>query len=768
MKSRTMIILGVLMTALVLVPSSNALWQGIGSGGNAGCTCHTDSNGANPATVITVEGLPDVFNSSESYDFTVTIVNDNVARSSPDSGRLGGFRILTTAGVVETTIPEYGQEMDGGLTHTPEATYFRSWNFTWTAPADDTETAEFTIYGNAVSGGDGSGGDIWNVASPVVPGLNADAQAPSAPPLVILLTVIGLALGLILVGSMWVFYTRNPETFSIAKFWGSLKPWLTTTDHKYVGIMYFLFGLFFFLVGGLLALLFRIQLALPENDFLTYDEYNSFFTLHGTTMIFLAAMPMIAGFMNYILPLQIGAKDLAFPRINALGLWLLVAAAPLLFTGIFSGESADITWVMYPPYSSLAGIGENGPNAGATAFIAGMVLLGASSTLSGVNFVTTAFTMRAPGVSWMKMPLFSWSVLVSVFMLYLSLPALIIGLAFLLFDHTLGTVFFTSGGDPLLFQHLFWFFGHPEVYVVIIPAFGIVSEVLATSARRSIFGYKSMVYAMAGIGVVGFIVWGHHMITSGMDPFWRALFMLTTMAVAIPTGVKIFNWLATLWGGSLVFKTHTLWALGFIITFTLGGLSGMFFPVAGMDTHFHDSYFVVAHFHYVFIGGTVFGLFAGLYYWYPKATGRKLNETLGLWHFMIGFASYNAAFWPMHALGIMGMPRRTHTYTIESGFAEYNAAVSTFAFIFGISQLLLVWNIIYSAKRGEKAGKDPWGGWSLEWSTTSPPPTPSFDRTPTQKDANEGHEHGHNEAKKKLKKRLWEAEKKNKPEEVAS
>jgi cytochrome c oxidase subunit 1 len=442
-----------------------------------------------------------------------------------------------------------------------------------------------------------------------------------------------------------------------------------------------------------------------------------------------------------------------------MGLWLLVFSTPLIFSGISSGEGADITWVMYPPYSSLSDAGDYGANAGATAFLAGMMMLGASSTLGGVNFITTVFTMRAPGITWMKMPLFTWSAFVSVFMLFMSLPALIIGVAFLMFDHTINSTFFTSGGDPLLFQHLFWFFGHPEVYVVIIPAFGIVSEVLATSARRSIFGYKSMVFAMAGIGVVGFIVWGHHMLTSGMDPFWRAAFMITTMAVAIPTGAKIFNWLMTLWGGSLVMKTHTLWSLGFLITFTLGGLSGMFFPVAGLDTHFHDSYFVVAHFHYVFIGGTVFALFSGIYYWYPKATGRKLNETLGLWHFLIGFASYNAAFWPMHALGIQGMPRRTHSYTVESGFAEYNMAISIFAFIFGLSQLLLVWNIIYSGRNGEKVGKDPWGGWSLEWSTTSPPPTPSFHVIPTQRDMNEIYGH-HDDAEDSIKDKLWKGKKK--------
>ncbi len=763
MRTRTFTILTVFILALFAVPQMDALSSGPGSVADSGCSCH-ELGASSSQTSITVDGLPENFNASETYTFTLTLENDMAIDGTKD--HLGGYRILNTGGTIVSSDPTLGQELEGGYAHTVAGNKQRSWTFEWTAPADDESSVDFTIHGNAVNGDGTFNGDAPASLLFSIPGINADVQAPTAPPLTILLTIIGLAISLILLGTMWVFYTNNPERFSIANFWYYLKPWLTTNDHKEIGILYFLFGFFFFLVGGLLALLFRIQLSLPENDFLSYDEYNSFFTLHGTTMIFLGAMPMIAGFMNYVLPLQIGARDLAFPRINALGFWLLVAAAPLLFAGIWSGEAADITWVMYPPYSSLSGIGDAGPNSGTVSFIGGMVLLGASSTLSGINFITTAFTMRAPGVTWMKMPLFTWSVLISVFMLYISLPALIIGLAFLLFDHTLGTVFFTTGGDPLLFQHLFWFFGHPEVYVVIIPAFGIVSEVLATSARRSIFGYKSMVYAMVGIGIVGFIVWGHHMITSGMDPFWRAAFMITTMAVAIPTGVKIFNWLATLWGGSLIFKTHTLWSLGFIITFTLGGLSGMFFPVAGLDTHFHDGYFVVAHFHYVFIGGTVFALFSGVYYWYPKVTGRKLNETMGLWHFLIAFSSFNATFWPMHALGIMGMPRRTHTYAVDSGFAEYNMTISIFAFIFGLSQLILLWNLIYSSRRGEKIGKDPWGGWSLEWSTTSPPPTPSFDIIPKQKDANEGHDHGH--TTKKVKDRLWTSKKKGEAEEVVS
>ena len=769
MRARTIALLSIVLLSLVMVPQFDAAPGGIGSAGDNGCSCH---GGPSSDTTVSVVGLPEMYNSSETYSFTVTVTNDVMALhndgstegADPWNGRAGGFRILASKGTVVAVDPTMAQEMDGGLTHSADGNEVRTWDFEWTAPADDSKFVDFKIYGNSVNGGNGFNGDMWNSYETTIAGISAGEMAPSVRALVLLLTAVGLAIGLILLGVMWVYYSRSPETFSIYNFWSYLKPWLTTTDHKEVGIMYFLYGFFFFLVGGFLALLFRIQLAVPENTFLTETEYNSFFTLHGTTMIFLAAMPMIAGFMNYVLPLQIGAKDLAFPRINAMGLWLLVFSSPLIYTGIWSGEAADITWVMYPPYSSLTeanlgeGLSQYGSNLGTTAFLSGMFMLGASSTLGGVNFITTVFTMRAPGVTWMKMPLFTWSVFVSVFMLYMSLPALIIGIVFLLFDHTIGTVFFTSGGDSLLFQHLFWFFGHPEVYVVIIPAFGIVSEVLATSARRSIFGYKSMVFAMAGIGVVGFIVWGHHMLTSGMDAFWRAAFMITTMAVAIPTGAKIFNWLATIWGGSLVMKTHTLWSLGFLVTFTLGGISGMFFPVAGLDVHFHDSYFVVAHFHYVFIGGTVFGLLSGVYYWYPKVTGRKLNETLGMWHFLIGFSSYNAAFWPMHKLGIMGMPRRTHSYLEETGFAEYNMAVSIFAFIFGLSQLLLVWNIFASGRNGEPVGKDPWGGWSLEWSTTSPPPTPSFHDIPTQGDMNElyGH-HGDTADKKSIAKKLWEA-----------
>jgi len=494
----------------------------------------------------------------------------------------------------------------------------------------------------------------------------------------------------------------------------------------------------------------RIQLSSPGNDFLTKDEYNSFFTLHGTVMIFLAAMPLINGFANWIVPLQIGAKDLCFPRLNAMSFWLQPVGAILLLSGMFSGMGADVGWTGYQPITTTT------DHYGATFWLAGQVLLVASSTLTGINFIVTIATMRAPGMGWMQMPLFTWSILVSVMMLFISIPTFGIGLIEAYLDRTISTTFYntSAGGDPLLWSHLFWYFGHPEVYVVVVPAFGVISEVIATSARRTIFGYRSMVYALAGIGFVAFIVYGHHMLTSGMSPLLRFVVMLTTMLVAVPTGIKIFNWLKTMHGGSLVYRTHTLWALGFLVTFTLGGISGMFFPAIAMDVHLHETYFVVAHFHYVLVGGTVFGLFAAFYYWYPKITGRMMSERLGILHFLIGFISYNGVFWPMHKLGLLGMTRRHHTYyiradeysdiigTLPPEAAQWNQFITVCAFIFFLSNLIMVYNIIASWLNGRKAPADPWGGWSFEWLVSSPPPTPSFDEIPTLENANPDHEPG--------------------------
>ena len=459
-------------------------------------------------------------------------------------------------------------------------------------------------------------------------------------------------------------------------------------------------------------------------------------------MIFMAAMPIIFGFANYLIPLQIGCRDLAFPRLNAMSYWLLPTGGIVIYMGYFTGGAGDVGWTGYVPYATDA----SATKPGTDFWVAGQIMLGASSTLTAINFLTTILRMRAPGVSFMRMPLFTWSIFVTVFLLLLAIPVFAVALILLMADRTFGTLYFsgscagdlmgtTACSDPILWQHLFWYFGHPEVYIVILPAFGVLSEIISTFSRRPIFGYTSMVYAMTTIGVISFVVYGHHMFTTGADPLFRFIVMLTTMLVAVPTGIKIFNWLATMTGGSIVTKTPMIFALGTVITFTIGGITGIILASIPLDIAFHDTYFVVAHFHYVLVGGTLFAFLGGVYYWFPKMTGKMMNETLGLIHFALSFIFFNAAFYPMHNVGISGMPRRYATY--DPALTEMNQFISVAAFIFGFAQLIFVYNVYYSYKYGEEAGDDPWDGWSLEWATSSPPPHNSFTEIPTLKSAEE-------------------------------
>jgi cytochrome c oxidase subunit 1 len=725
---RTLTLLTILLLAVAIAPAAQSLPTGISGVEQSGCTCH----GSVSSDVIpTLEGLPDEVVPGETYTLNVSFTG-GPSGTNADPNALGGFHLWVSAGELAPTDDKVQVNADGSLTHSGEDKFDVGtgndqtlWVVNWTAP--ESGGAKFILHTNSVNGDATSSGDLYGKAT-----FKLGEQEEKVRGLVVLMSAILLMVVITLGCIVWIFYRRDPDAFAWERFWPWLSGWLTSTDHKRVGTLYFINGLFFLGVGGLFALIFRIQLASPGNDFLTVEEYNQFFTMHGTTMIFLAAMPMIAGLANWIVPLQIGAADLALPRLNALAFWLNPAAAILIFSGVMTGDAADTGWTGYAPY-----IVSNTAHSGVTLWVAGQILLVASSTIAGINFMTTFATMRAPGMGWMQMPLFSWSIFISVLMLFISIPAFGIGLVQVLLDRTIGTVFYevAAGGDPLLWSHLFWYFGHPEVYVVVVPSFGIISDVLSTSARRTIFGYKSMVYAMAAIGILSFVVYGHHMFTSGMDPTLRFVTMLTTMLVAVPTGIKVFNWLQTMHGGSLVYRTHTLWALGFLVTFTLGGISGMYFPSIAMDLHLHETYFVVAHFHYVFVGGTVFGLFAGIYYWFPKATGRMLNEKLGILHFITAFTTFNMIFWPMHRLGIQGMMRRQHTYFLTTDAygalppeaADWNMMITVAAFLFFASNLILVYNMISSGLRGAKAPADPWGGWSLEWTTTSPPPTPSHD-----------------------------------------
>ena len=504
--------------------------------------------------------------------------------------------------------------------------------------------------------------------------------------------------------------------------------WLTTVDHKRIGILYFVTSFFFFFVGGFEALLIRIQLMQPESAFISAETYNQMFTMHGTTMIFLVAMPMAVAFFNYLVPLQIGARDVAFPRLNALSYWIFLFGALYLNSSFFFGAAPNTSWVGYANLTSL----QYSPGRNVEFWVLGLSILGVSSLLGGINFITTIINLRAPGMKLMRMPLFTWMTLVTSFLLVTAIPVIAVALILLGFDRFFGANFFevTAGGDPILWQHLFWLFGHPEVYILILPAFGIISDVIPTFSRKPLFGYPVVVYAGILIGFIGWGVWSHHMFTVGLGPIADSFFVASTMIIAIPTGIKIFNWLATMWGGSLRFPTAMLFSVGVVAVFTVGGLSGIMHASAPVDLQQHDSYFVVAHFHYVLVGGAIMGLFSGLYFWFPKVSGKLMNETIGKWHFWTTFVGFNLTFFPMHFSGLFGMPRRTWTYQAELNLEIWNLLSTVGAFIFGVASLLLVWNIIHSLRKGEESPPNPWEASSLEWSLPSPPEHYNFPKLP--------------------------------------
>jgi cytochrome c oxidase subunit 1 len=506
--------------------------------------------------------------------------------------------------------------------------------------------------------------------------------------------------------------------------WG----WLTTVDHKRIGILYGVTAFVFFLLGGVEALLIRLQLAMPDSTVVSAQTFNALFTMHGTTMVFLAIMPMSAAFFNYMVPLMIGARDVAFPRLNALSYWIFLAGGLLLHASFLTGTPPDAGWFGYANLTSR----QFSPTASIDFWMLSLQVLGASSMMAGVNFIVTILSLRAPGLTLMRMPLFVWMTLVVQFLVVLAFPPITVGLIFLMFDRFFGSNFYNvaAGGDLHLWQHLFWVFGHPEVYILILPAFGIISEVLPTFARKPLFGAPIMIYAGILIGFFGFGVWSHHMFAAGMGPVADAFFSVATMIIAIPTGVKIFNWLATLWGGAIRPTTALHFAVGVIGTFTIGGLSGIMHASPPVDLQQTDTYFVVAHLHYVLIGGSLFGLFAGAYYWWPKITGRFLGERLGRLQFWVIFVAFNVTFFPQHYLGAVGMPRRIFTYAANTGWGFWNLVSSIGAFGIGLGVLLFMVNAIRSLRWGAPAPGDAWDGRTLEWRTSSPPPVHNFDSIP--------------------------------------
>ena len=507
---------------------------------------------------------------------------------------------------------------------------------------------------------------------------------------------------------------------------GRVANWLVTVDHKRIGILYLATAGFFFAAGGIMALLIRTQLSQAEMGFIERDGYNQLFTIHGTMMIFLVVVPILAGFANYLVPLMIGARDMAFPRLNALTYWLFLFGGVILLLSFFAeGGAARGGWTSYPPNSVYA------QGNGQDLWILSLHVLTIASLAGAINFVVTIHNLRTQGMSWTRLPLFVWSVEIYALMLIVALPTLSAGLTLLLLDRRAGTSFFvpSEGGSAVLYQHAFWFFGHPEVYIMVLPVFGMISEILPVFARKPIFGYKAMAFSIVAIGFFSMLVWAHHMFTVGMPGFLNAFFMVSSMVIAVPTGVKIFNWLATLWRGNLHFDTAMLYALGFLSVFTIGGLSGIFLAAFPIDWQVHDTYYVVAHLHYVLFGGSILGILGGLYYWWPKFFGRMLDERLGKLNFWLTFVGFNLTFFPQHMLGLLGMPRRIYTYEDTGLLQEYNLISTIGSYVMGLGILVFVWNVIKS-RHGRRAGNDPWLADTLEWYTTSPPPPHNFDTVP--------------------------------------
>src|SRR5436853_2565337 len=512
-------------------------------------------------------------------------------------------------------------------------------------------------------------------------------------------------------------------------FFKPISIWLTTTDHKLIGIMYMVTSIISFVIGGIFALIIRLQLSQPNLHIVDAETYNQIISAHGVTMIFFFVTIFVTGVANYMVPLMIGARDMAFPRVNLLGFWLIPVSIILYYCGFFTGGSLNAGWTGYAPLTEKAfnhGLGVD--------FWALSIMVWAiSGIMASTNFLTTIVALRAPGMRFSRLPLFVWAqISTSILLLIVGAP-LAAAMILLEFDRQLGTQFFTTAGRPVLYQHLFWFFGHPEVYVMILPAFGMISEIVPVFARKPIFGYMSMVAAMFGIVFLSMTVWAHHMFTVGMNTYVEGFFMLMTMLIAVPTGIKFFNWIATAWWGSVEFTVPMKFVFGFLATFLIGGITGIFLASVPVDTQLHQSYYVVAHLHYVLFGGSVFAILAGIYYWFPKITGRMLNRTLGEWNFWTVFVGFNGTFLIMHALGLEGMPRRIATYPGgfgEEGWGATNAFITASSFLIALSVLIFMLNVVLSWRQGEVAGDDPWNANTLEWATSSPPPPYNFEHLP--------------------------------------
>jgi cytochrome c oxidase subunit I len=528
--------------------------------------------------------------------------------------------------------------------------------------------------------------------------------------------------------SMALMPDQPASVAEVARRGGALA-WLTTVDHKKIGIMYMVSALGFFVVAGVMALLMRIQLAWTGMTFLAPDAYNAFFTVHGTTMVFFFGMPILIGAMNYLVPLQIGARDMAFPRLNAFGFWIFLFSGILFYSSFFAAGGGPATgWFAYAPLSERP----FSLNYGVNYWMFALITTGIGSITAAINIIVTVFMLRAPGMTMRRLPLFTWMAMITAFLVISALAILNAALAALLVDRLLHANYFTpaTGGSAVLWQHLFWAFGHPEVYILVIPAFGMISEAIQVFSRRPIFGYTFVAISTLLIALLSFTVWAHHMFAVGLAAPVVAVFGLSSMLIAVPTGVKILNWTATMAKGAVRFTVSMCFVIAFLIQFTFGGITGVMFAAYPLDWQFTDSYFVVAHFHYVLVGGVVFAVFAGAYYWFPKITGRMLSERIGYLHFWLAVVGFNLLFFVQHFLGMMGMPRRVYTYPDFGSWSVLNLLSTVGGFIFGVAALVFLFNIVYSIRRGAIAGDNPWNAWTLEWATSSPPPEENFELVP--------------------------------------
>jgi cytochrome c oxidase subunit 1 len=524
---------------------------------------------------------------------------------------------------------------------------------------------------------------------------------------------------------------RTPARGESGTWLEAVHSWIVTVDHKKLGILYIAFGLTFLLIGGIEAMLIRIQLAVPHNTFVSPASFNRLFTMHGTTMVFLVGMPLIFGFGNYLVPLMIGARDMAFPRLNAFSFWIAAFGGILLYYSFIGGNglagtgtAPDVAWFAYAPLTEKA----FSPGHTVDYWAVAIFVSGIGSIGTAINILATVFCMRCRGMTLLRIPLLPWLYVTVSFLVLVAVSPLTAAQVMLLIDRYLGGHFFDTqaGGSAILWAHFFWIFGHPEVYVLVLPAFAFANEIIPVFSRKAIFGYSAMVAASVGIAFISLSVWAHHMFTIGMTSFGNAFFTLSTMLVSIPTGIKTFNWLATIWGGKIRFATPMLFSIAFLLQFVIAGLTGIMLSVSAWNWQLHNSYFVVAHFHYVLVGAIVFMIFAAIYYWYPKMTGRMLDETLGKWHFWLMVIGFHMTFDVMHFPGLLGMPRQIYTYEPDRGWNTLNFIVSVGGFIQAIAILILVYNLVHSYFRGEEAGPDPWDAWTLEWATASPPPPYNF------------------------------------------